>query len=410
VLSKRWRYTWTSVTNLDFDYTRYVRSNEKIIKKFVDGNEENFTTFVDRVLKFCKTSHVKLFRLHISSYGVRRSSISNWIDKAVRLNIHELDICVIQHEVPLSVFTCKTLTNLRLELSACDFGGWEFPSTIYLPCLKTLDIVGCNNPLAIHGCPVLESLSLEVSCNAEEDFVLNIPTLKRLKLLCRSDSINDNSKVVLRVPKLEYLFLDGVLSSLFEMEDMSCLVGASIAFWHSRFDFLWTDLLNQLRGVQNLSIENFPFTSPLPIFPNMKQLELNSTWQSRQITQFLESCPELKTFCIDFVDWRDFKPEEPKLIPACMLTNLTNIKFSKCDGDASDVEFLEYMLRNAQVLKTVTVFARENLLVEEDPWFCTQVLKFPRASPHCEIHFRARKLPPPQELEYDDSDETGAFF
>ncbi|KAM0007030.1 putative F-box domain-containing protein [Helianthus debilis subsp. tardiflorus] len=22
VLSKRWRYTWTSVTNLDFDYTR----------------------------------------------------------------------------------------------------------------------------------------------------------------------------------------------------------------------------------------------------------------------------------------------------------------------------------------------------------------------------------------------------
>ncbi|KAM0017035.1 putative FBD domain, leucine-rich repeat domain superfamily, F-box-like domain superfamily [Helianthus debilis subsp. tardiflorus] len=316
----------------------------------------------------------------------KRWSVSNWIDSAVRLNVCELDICVIQYELPLSVFTCNTLTSLRLELSACDFGGWEFPSTIYLPCLKTLDIVGCNNPQAIHGCcPVLESLSLEVSCNDKQDFVLNIPTLKWLKLNCRSGSSND----------------------------VSSLVGASIACWHSKFDFLWADILNKLRGVQNLSIENFQFTSPLPIFTNMKQLELTGTWRHGQITQFLESCPELKILIIDFVDWRDFKkqkPEKSMLIPACMLTNLTTIKFSKCDGDTCDMKFLEYMLWNAQVLKTVTVFAQENLLIEEDPCFCAQVLKIPRASPHCEIRFRTRKLPPPQEFEYDDSDEAEAFY
>ncbi|KAF5757117.1 putative F-box domain, FBD domain, leucine-rich repeat domain superfamily [Helianthus annuus] len=415
VLSKRWRYTWTSVTNLDIDYTRYHRSNEKIIKKFVDGNEGNFIKFVDRALKYCRTSHVKLFRLHVSNYHhAIGSSVSNWIDSAVRLNVRELDICVIQYELPLSVFTCNTLTSLRLELSACDFGGWEFPSTIYLPCLKTLDIVGCNNPQAIHGCcPVLESLSLEVSCNDEQDFVLNIPTLKWLKLICRSGSSNGNSKIMLRVPKLEYLFVDGVLCSFFEMEDVSSLVGASIACWHSKFDFLWADILNKLSGVQNLSIENFQFTSPLPIFPNMKQLELTGTWRHGQITQFLESCPELKILIIDFVDWRDFKkqkPEKSMLIPACMQTNLTTIKFSKCDGDTCDMKFLEYMLGNAQVLKTVTIFAQENLLIEEDPCFCAQVLKIPRASPHCEIRFRTRKLPPPQEFEYDDTDEAEAFY
>ncbi|MFS8020976.1 putative FBD domain-containing protein [Helianthus anomalus] len=90
----------------------------------------------------------------------------------------------------------------------------------------------------------------------------------------------------------------------------------------------------------------------------MKQLELTGTWRHGQITQFLESCPELKILIIDFVDWREFKPEKSMWIPACMLTNLTTIKFSRCDGYTCDMKFLEYMLGNAQVLKTVTVFAR----------------------------------------------------
>ncbi|KAJ0435441.1 putative F-box domain, FBD domain, leucine-rich repeat domain superfamily [Helianthus annuus] len=409
VLSKRWRYTWTSVTNLDFDYTR--RSPNMITLKFVDGNEEKFTKFVDRVLKFCKTSHLNSFRLHISSSGVSQSSILNWIDNAVRLNVRELDVCVIQSELPLSLFTCKTLTDLRLEPSDCDLKRWEFPSTIYLPCLKTLDIFLCDNPLAIQGCcPVLESLSLNVSCYVEQDFILNIPTLKRLNLLCISIYDDDNRKIILRLPKLEYLFVDGELCSLFEMEDVSSLVEASISCSACSFDFMWADILNKLRGVQKLTIANFRFTSPLPIFPNMKQLELNGTWESGQITQFLESCPELKILCIDSVDvaervFKKQKPEESKLIPACMLTNLTSIKISKCWGDTCDIEFLEYMLGNAQVLKSVTIFALENLLIEDDPWFCAQVLKFPRASPHCEIRFRSWKLPQSQESEYSDISE-----
>ncbi|KAJ0669110.1 putative leucine-rich repeat domain superfamily [Helianthus annuus] len=184
-----------------------------------------------------------------------KNRIKSFFELPLRLNIREPDICVIQSELPLSVFVCKTLTDLRLEPSAFDFKGWEFPSTIYLPCLKSLDVVGCQNPHVINGCPVLESLSLEVSCNDEENFILNIPTLKRLKLICRSGYSTVNDKIILRVPKLEYLFVDGVLCSLFEMEDMPSLVVASIACLHITFDFMWADSLNKLRGVQNLSIE-----------------------------------------------------------------------------------------------------------------------------------------------------------
>ncbi|KAJ0669128.1 putative F-box domain, FBD domain, leucine-rich repeat domain superfamily [Helianthus annuus] len=394
-LSKRWRYNWTLVTNFDFD-----DSHERLF----DSNI--FIEFVDRVFKFCKTSHLKLFRLHILTYFVLCSSASNWIDKAIRLNVCELDICVIFPEFPSSLFTCKTLTNLRLDFSVCDCSISEFPSLINLPCLKTLYIAGYYSPenfKLIHGCPVLESLFLEVSCfNDEEVCTFNIPTLKRLKLIHRSTSINKN-KIVLRVPKLEYLFVGGILCSVFVMEDVSSLVEASIQCWTSTFNYLWADLLNKIRGVQNLSVEDFPFISPLPVFSSVKQLELNRLWKSGQFTHLLERCPALKVLCIDSVDWRVFKSEEsswvefqPKLIPFCMLTNLTTIKFSKCEGDKSDMEFLEYILGNAQVLKAVTIFALENLLVEEDPWFRAQVLKFPRASPHCEIRFRSWKLPPPR--------------
>ncbi|KAJ0448979.1 hypothetical protein HanRHA438_Chr17g0832841 [Helianthus annuus] len=48
ILSKRWRYTWTFVTNLDFDYTRRHTFNENILITFEDGNEKNFTKFVDQ--------------------------------------------------------------------------------------------------------------------------------------------------------------------------------------------------------------------------------------------------------------------------------------------------------------------------------------------------------------------------
>lgn len=77
---------------------------------------------------------------------------------------------------------------------------------------------------------------------------------------------------------------------------------------------------------------------------------------------------------------------QPKSVPTCMLTNLTTIKFTKCKGRKCDLQFLEYLLGNAEVLKTVTISCK-NLCIEEETRLCAQLLKFPRASRYCEIHF-----------------------
>ncbi|KAJ0448993.1 putative F-box domain, FBD domain, leucine-rich repeat domain superfamily [Helianthus annuus] len=370
VLSKRWRYSWKLITNLDFNYTPTILG------------VSSFVGFVDHVMELCKTRQLQSFRIHFSSCSVQNSKVSNWIDQAVRLNVHELDIHVIkQLELPLSLFTCETLTKLRLDSTV-----WKCPCQVTLPCLKTLDIIVYTNPLVsafklISGCPVLESLYLKVGYVGFVHYTFNIPTLKRLKLtlLCSSD-INE---VIIDVPNLEYLFVGGIMCSVFVMKNVLSLVEASISV-HGLSVHLWDELLKGISGVKSLSIKTMPTNLLLPIFPNMEHLELKSLWSSTLILEFLENSPKLKHLHINKLAASCWI--EPVLVPACMLTNLTTIKFSNCQWWKYDIPFLKYTLGNAEVLKTVTI-TWEDSRVEEEGELCVELLKLPRASRNCEIHF-----------------------
>lgn len=395
ILSKRWRYHWTLVNNLDFDDIHPVHGLYC------------FTNFVNRVLALCKTSHVNLFRLHCSEIWVRKVSLSKWINEAVRLNVRELDIQVIllHLPLPLSMFNCKTLTKLRIVWGTHDWDVWEFPSSVKLPCLKVLEISVFSKPSInafrlISGCPILESLSLDVDYpNEEEDYKFNIPTLKRLKLRTRKSIILN--KVVLNVPNLEYLFVGGVVSSLFVMEDLSSLVEATatVSVFDERFNHLKLDLLKGISGAKSISWSastvDVPLNSSVPKFPNLKHLELKSSFSSGWLSlfQFLESASELEHLCIEEPEESPFmikqKREEscwiePQSVPTCLLSNLRTMKITRCKGRKCDIKFLKYMLGNAEVLKTLTITC-ENVPLKEE--MCAELLKFPRASRYCEIHF-----------------------
>ncbi|XP_076941903.1 F-box/LRR-repeat protein At4g14103-like [Bidens hawaiensis] len=303
ILSKRWRYSWTLVTNFDFDDNMHE-------------NPSGLDRLVDQALMHCKSSQVKTFRLHFSNKcWVLKSSASSLIDKAVLLNVHELDIHVVKLEVPLSMFTCKTLTNLRINCSVHDKNIWLWPSSVYLPCLKTLDVVVYKNPFCnafklISGCPMLESLSLEVTeRNDEENYIFNIPTLKRLKVTFSSVITKVINKVVLQVPNLEYLLIGGVLCSFYVMEDVVSLIEVHVSFCKIPYDHLWVELLKRIHGVKSLLTHNVtslvdmknPFTSRLPLFPNMKQLKLKGLWHSQLVLRHLRRTPWLKHLCIEKV-------------------------------------------------------------------------------------------------------------
>ncbi|KAI7741176.1 hypothetical protein M8C21_019355, partial [Ambrosia artemisiifolia] len=237
---------------------------------------------------------------------------------------------VHQLQLPPSMFTCKTLTKLRLESSGYDYlNVWEFKCPDNLPCLKTLDMFVFSYPSVnafklISGCSMLESLTLNVCVRQEdeEDYVFNIPTLKRLKLT--SFKIRRGSwthKVVLHVPNLEYLCVQS-LCSLFVMEDVSSLVEASVSFGYMPDIHPWVELLKGLSGVKSLLVRNLitlvdfnSFTSSLPIFPNMKHLVLHDIRHFGQVLQFLESSPELEQLCIEVDPYDPY--QQTNLVKVC---------------------------------------------------------------------------------------------
>ncbi|MFS8023562.1 putative leucine-rich repeat domain superfamily [Helianthus anomalus] len=179
ILSWRWRYSWMSVTNLDFD----------------DGDLNCFTKFVE----LQKSPQVKVFRMCFSEMWVKKSNVSKWIDVAVRLNVSELDVQSIVLQVPVSLFTCRTLTIPVIGMLI-----WECSSPVNLPCLKTLDIYVIANPFVnafklLPGCPVLENLYLYLclTCKGEkEEYIFNIPTLKRLELTWRKYRLVNDIEIV----------------------------------------------------------------------------------------------------------------------------------------------------------------------------------------------------------------------
>ncbi|KAI3498099.1 hypothetical protein L1887_33846 [Cichorium endivia] len=293
ILSKRWRYHWTLVNNLDFDDIHPVHGLYC------------FINFVNRVLALCKASHINLFRLHCSEIWVRKVSLSKWINEAVRLNVRELEIQVIllHLPLPLSMFNSKALTKLRIVWGTHDCDVWEFLSSVKLPCLKVLEISVFSKPSInafrlIGGCPILESLSLDVDYrNVEEDYNFNIPTLKHLELRSRKDGILN------KVP----------LSSV---------------------------------------------NSPLPKFPNLKHLELKGSFTSGWLSlfQFLERSSELEHLCIKEHEESHYviqviqqAPEEscwiePQSVPTCLLSNLKSMKITGCKGRKCEIQLLEYIL------------------------------------------------------------------
>lgn len=248
ILSKRWRYSWILVKYLDFDD----------INPFHDLNL--LSTFVDRVLDLRKVSQVKLFRLRFSELNLQKTlNVSKWINEAVRLNVSELDIPVTLLELPLDLFTCKTLTKLRLKLGGRDYDVLEFPSSVNLPCLKALDIVVFSNPTVnafnlIRGSPILETLSLQVSWRTEEEeYNFNIPTLKNLRLFtpkCASVTY----KVILNLPNLEHLFVGGIFNSLFVIENLPSVVSVIFSFSFVYAGNSLADLLKGISGAKSLSL------------------------------------------------------------------------------------------------------------------------------------------------------------
>ncbi|CBI32913.3 unnamed protein product, partial [Vitis vinifera] len=307
ILSKRWRYLWASVPILDFDDELWlnpstlVELEERIIM---------FQNFVDGVLRHSEVSCIKKFRL-----GYRDNNLDNW-----------------GVELPPMFFICKTLVVVKLSCALF----LDIPTTVWLPSLKALHLKSVEYSdddsiqKLLSGCPVLEELVIERE-ERDNQWVVNVsnPSLKILRIFFFTDGFahpyeqeDQDYKVVVDAPNLEYLSITDYLSKDYFVKDLPSLVKAFIDVEQDSEEFEESphnggisyhgpiyELLGRISNVKCLSLTgvtlDVSFLCPpiLPTFHNMTCLEFlfigGFNWDF--LPNFLHSSPNLEALVIETV-------------------------------------------------------------------------------------------------------------
>lgn len=228
LLSKKWRYLFALVSNLDFDDTICMLDQQ------TTENHRSFMDFVDRVLVLRGNVPVNKFSLHCEK-GVDNVGTTRWISKAYELGVSDLDLRVASDWYdlfPSNVFVSKSLVRLRIG------AGNGLPieaEDVFLPKLKTLylDSVVLSNQAVrlakiLSSCPVLEELFLiNMWWSHWESCSVSIPTLKRLTF-CADDLCNNPQSVTFDNPAVVYFEYSDAVSVKYEKVNFDSLVEARL--------------------------------------------------------------------------------------------------------------------------------------------------------------------------------------
>lgn len=202
ILSTKWRYQWTTMTQLIFDESCVIlpedENTEKDTVNFImrfllrhDGPIHKFllstsclttTTDIDQWLLFVSKKDIKVLDLYVWRY--------DWWCKDQRFSL------------PACVFSCQKLTKLKLS-------GYEVRPPIGFrgfPCLKHLDIYGGA-----------------ASAEAIENLIPGCPLLEKFKF----SNIFDPLALIIRAPNLKHLSLSDAFKDIY-LEHTPRLVSISI--------------------------------------------------------------------------------------------------------------------------------------------------------------------------------------
>ncbi|KAL4619126.1 hypothetical protein ACB092_06G057400 [Castanea dentata] len=130
-------------------------------------------------------------------------------------------------ELPMTVFTCKTIVNLelRFDIVLDPPSNFQFPSLKTLCLYRTVYKYDYSFSNLISGCPVLEDLTvaLREGLDGATNYNINVPTLKRLDIDVESDY-----KFEIYAPELHYFRFFGDLGNLVFLEKLTNLIEAHV--------------------------------------------------------------------------------------------------------------------------------------------------------------------------------------
>ncbi|XP_021736532.1 F-box/LRR-repeat protein At4g14103-like [Chenopodium quinoa] len=452
VLSRRLRRVFSLITCLDFNVSpiSLCLQHPNAIQRF-----PTFVSFVDDVLQAHQSRYLTKFRLKVSSgdfdkvffdgcyFGkckqgclpdLKSARLNAWISYPLTLcGLRELDLCILVSEpgdsqLPPAIFTCETLEVLKLEFNIGLDHVYNMPS-YRLPNLKLLllfaSFISVDRflPRLVSSCPVLEDLTFKAFTNYVYITDIRSTSLRRMCLsMPKCDAFDEHNTdlVIIDTPSLEYLDYRDNLAMCYYIRVMHCLVEAVLVVTQClEFGESFPQMIGLIRPfsyVQRLSLQGLilweldsvdekVLKDQLPVFPNLKHLELNvaarNNYWNKLLLPFLNCSPVLEV--LDFSEGftKDYdarfvssNKEELELerefystdheVPLCCRFHLRKILVRKYYGLEREVGMIQFLLRHAIVLEELVICLAGDPI--PDQMLVENTLKnLPKASLTCSI-------------------------
>ncbi|XP_019101673.1 PREDICTED: F-box/LRR-repeat protein At3g58980-like [Camelina sativa] len=432
ITSRRFRNLYTIIPDLEFDDTAQFQGS--------------FTDLVSLTMaaRLKTTTRIRRFSLK-SKRGLDQDRINHWLrDVLNHRGVMDIEMGIYGdngYTLPLEIFTCKTLKNLKLgreiEISLV-------PENALLPSLETLvfdDCVRFCNPVDcafnafLSACPVLKELTIDGMCweTWEWSGFVSSRSLERLTIgreLVDFDGPNPQY-ITFDTPSLAYLEYGDFVPDGYTIVNFESLVEAKLNLlvmvnrrWHGQFanygDVLSSNVTNLIQGIRNVQILELssPYTfetlyffrDAIPVLEKLHHLtmvndDMGFCW--RFLPFLLNKAPNLKTLVIeggfhclepDDTEEPDFDEEadnveEPDYVCACLsgYSCLLTCPVEVLEitlwygGTTGELQQVKHFLGKLPRLELLKVRTWRRISDSDKLRIHTDLHMFPRASSNCRV-------------------------
>ncbi|KAF5180686.1 F-box/FBD/LRR-repeat protein [Thalictrum thalictroides] len=384
-LSRGWRYRWMSMPVLVFDRRSdtFMRRNQVYGLESEQQINTKLVNFVNKVLLLHNTTLSK-FELNNFLLG-DCSDLDQWILVLSRKKLNNL-ILVFKpaypnfnpYHVPGCLFSCQTLQTLELRNCVVKLPS-QYEGFIALTSLYLFYVNLTNDTLEtlVAKSSLLKRLRL-VSCNDLTHIIIDAPNLEQVSIRGCCETISFRNALKVRVACIQILLpgfpmrfrLDQVLGGLNKVRHISIVqpflemdVAPRTYYHHLTFVQLAVNLKD---SKQVIAVRYLCRSSPL-----LKTLEIKT---------ILDHSAHL--YETNF--WEARLRKEADVFPCLKTVRLTGFK-----GVKHDMEFTHFILMNAVVLETFSIYWGDRALLEKLT-AVEKMMQFEKASSKAKVIFNSK--------------------
>ncbi|MFS7906645.1 putative F-box domain, FBD domain, F-box-like domain superfamily protein [Helianthus anomalus] len=378
VLSKRWRYRWTTMRKLGFHYP--------FSQQFLKTGAFSHNGFI-RVISQIMTHHqgpIFTFFLHIPKQIFLDSfqEVDQWMLILSRNNLRVLDFRNSNriYQIPSSVFSCLELRVLILVncifKPPLEFQGFPNLEEIYLLYVN----FGGNSGGTVINLPQLKKLSLQ-SCGNVNNFNIKAEKLQNLRVI----GCPDANAMVLQLLHSEHLNAVYICHLSKSTKDI---------FQAKRFSFTIDGYFLKI-----LAAEKFPNSLP-HVVQCLQELEFTSFSfgdlnQLQGALCMLRNSPNLKGLRVTHMLMMGQEAnlqltsnylESPDCLDQTLLM-LQTVEVTSLEGSRPELLFVKLLLDCSPHLENMIIQPKSTIDAEKRHNIAKDVLMFPRASPKAKVVF-----------------------